>query len=370
MHPAGVIDLPERRLRRRRLLPVVVATVALAVVAATVAVLVLPRPEPEAVTAVTGVSTVPVTSGDMVSETKAPGAIAYSTTTSITAGVVGVITEVPATGTSMVAGSVLYRIDTRPVILLAGSMPAWRDFASGMSDGDDVLQLEQNLAAFGVFEEQPDADFDWDTTVAIRDWQRSLGLERTGTVERSMVLFVSGSLRVDAVTARLGQEVGPGTPLYQATSVEKVVDVVVKSSDRALAVAGASVMVTLPDGSSIEGIIQTVGAPVSRPDPDGGAASVVIPVRVGIADQEAIADLALASVTVSFASALRDDVLTVPVDALVPIDDTHYAVELPPGDSATGRELVPVTIGAVASGRVEISGTGIAAGLLVVVPTR
>jgi len=326
------------------------------------------RPAPAA--ASTPVSTAPVTAGDMVSETKAPGAIAYAVTTPVAAGLGGVLTELPDPGASLSPGSVLYRVDTRPVILLSGTVPAWRDFASGMDDGTDVQQLEQNLAAFGFFTDEPDAEFDWDTAVAIRDWQSSLGLERTGTLERGSVLFWNGSLRVDAITARVGQDVAPGSALYQTTSTEKVVDVAVKSSDRALAVVGQAVSVTLPDGSSVDGIIQMVGAPLSKSDSDGGPSSIVIPVRIGITDQAVIADLALANVTVSFSSALRSDVLTVPVDALVPLDDSHYAVELPPTAGSTGRELVPVTTGAVASGRVEISGDRIVAGLLVVVPAR
>ncbi len=355
--------------RRRR--PVLIAALAIGLaIVAGVVVAVLPRPSAVPLAAANTVSTAAVTSGDMVAETRMQGVIAYSATTAISSGLAGVITELPAPGASIAAGGVLYRVDTMPVILLTGSAPAWRDFTSGMSDGQDVLQLEENLAAFGFFAEVPDASFDWDTVLAIRDWQSALGLERTGTVERSMVVFWNGSLRVDAMTANLGQGVGPGSPLYQATSTEKVVSVAVSSSDRALAGSGQSVTVTLPDGSSTAGLIQSVGEPVSRPDPEGGPSTVVIPVRVSIADQDAILDLALATVTVSFASALRDDVLTVPVDALVPLDDTHYAVELPPTGKAERGELVPVTTGAVASGRVEISGNRIVAGLLVVVPTR
>lgn len=326
--------------------------------------------EPGKPAAAVSVSTVPVTAGDMASETKVVGAIAYARTEPVTAGIPGVITELPAPGAPVAAGGVLYRINTLPVVLLQGTLPAWRDFTPDMSDGDDVLQLEQNLAAFGLFGETPDAEFDWDTTVAIREWQRSLGIERTGVVERSTVLFFSGELRVDQVTARVGQDVAPGTPLYEATSPEKVVDLLLKSQDRDLAVAGETVTVALPGGGSIDGVIQTVGAPFSKPNPDGNGSSVVVSVRVTLADQDAVADLALASVTVSFSSPLRSDVLTVPVDALVPLDDTHYAVELPRKDAAAERTLLPVEVGASSAGRVEISGTGIVAGLLVVVPNR
>lgn len=315
-------------------------------------------------------STVEVVAGNMVSETKVPGVIAYAQTTEVSAGRAGVITELPPAETVVTAGGVLYRIDTHPVILFAGGLPVWRDFGPDMTDGNDVLQLERNLAALGFFPEEPDAAFDWDTTVAIREWQGSLGLERTGTVERWEVVFWNDTLRVDSVDARLGQDVGPGSVVFHATGVEKVVDVAVKSSDRSLAVVGQLVTVTLPDGTTTEGTIQTVGAPTSRTSSDGTSKEIVVPVRVVITDQADIAELALASVSVGFASTIRSDVLTVPVDALVPLDDTHYAVEVPAGQDSEDRELVPVEVGAITSGQVEISGDGIVEGLTVVVPRR
>lgn len=369
MHSPRVIEpAPASRRPRTLVVGALIGLVALVVVAAA---FLIPRSGAAAPSAKTPVlSTVRVTAGDMVAETKVAGTIAYAQSTEVDAGRPGVITELPGAGASVGPGGVLYRIDTRPVILLSGSAPAWRDFDSGMDDGNDVLQLEQNLSALGFFGEEPDARFDWDTTVAIRDWQSSLGLERTGTVERSDVMFWSGALRVDSVLARLGQDVGPGSTILQATGPEQVVDVAVKSSDRGLAVAGQAVSITLPDGSTTEGVIQSVGAPLSRPNADGTGKDVVVPVRISVADQDALADLALASVTVGFASTLRNDVLTVPVDALVPLDDTHYAVEVPHHGGSTKPRLIPVTVGAVTSGKVEISGKGIVEGLLVAVPAR
>jgi len=67
---------------------------------------------------------------------------------------------------------------------------------------------------------------------------------------------------------------------------------------------------------------------------------------------------------------VKNDVLTVPVDALVPISENEFAVELPRTTSSAKRTLVPVTVGAFASGMVEISGDGIVDGLSVVVPAR
>ena len=312
--------------------------------------------------------TVAVTRGSMIAETNVPGTLQYATRRPITAGPAGVVTELPTPGAAIGVGGVLYRVDTRPVILLSGALPAWRDFATGMDDGEDVRQLEQNLLAFGVFDADPDTRFTWYTAEAIERWQAALGLEETGTLERAMIVFSDQDLRVDTVESRVGAEVGAGTALYQATGSRVVVDLNVKSSDRQLAVVGAATTVVLPDGTRIEGVVETVGAPVSTTTDN--KSTVSLPVRVSLADQPAVAGLVLAPVTVAFASAMREDVLTVPVDALVPVDESRFAVEVP-GSSADGkRSLLPVTVGAFASGMVEVSGTGIVEGLRVVVPAR
>jgi peptidoglycan hydrolase-like protein with peptidoglycan-binding domain len=330
-----------------------------------------PHGAEQSAAAAPSLSTARVTTGNLVSETRVPGTIQYADREAIASGLGGVVTELPAAGATLVAGSVAYRVDTRPVVVLGGSLPAWRDFASEMSDGDDVLQLEQNLTSFGFFTAEPDRRFTWDTNIAIRDWQKSLGLERTGVLERSMILFTDRDLRVDAVQTRVGSEVGPGTPVLQVSSVRQVVELNVKSADRAIAVVGAPVTVSLPTGVSVDGVVESVASPLSQPAADGtGGSAVVLPVRVSIADQEPLAGLALAGVTVGFAGAAGEDVLTVPVDALVPIDDTRFAVELPRKDPEDERRLLPVTVGAFSSGVVAIAGDGIVDGLTVVVPAR
>ncbi|ANP74582.1 peptidoglycan-binding protein [Cryobacterium arcticum] len=316
------------------------------------------------------VSTAEVTTGSVASETKVAGTVQYASTVPITSGLAGVVTELPAPGTTLSVGAVVYRVDTRPVIMLSGTVPAWRDFSSDMSDGEDVRQLEQNLRTLGVFSGEPDNRFTWDTTVAIRAWQKSLGVERTGTLERSMILISDQDLRVDAVDSRVGAQVDAGSSLYRATSRQLVVEVNVKSSDRQVAVVGGTVTVSLPTGVTADGLVESVAAPVNKPDADGSGSSIVVPVRITVADQPAVADLALSGVTVSFAGAVTDDVLTVPVDALVPISDTQFAVELPRKNPEAERTLIPVTVGAFASGLVEISGAKIVAGLSVVVPAR
>ena len=62
---------------------------------------------------------------------------------------------------------------------------------------------------------------------------------------------------------------------------------------------------------------------------------------------------------------LAEDVLSVPVSALLALVEGGYAIEVPDGD---GTRLIGVDTGMFADGLVEITGDGISEGLEVVVP--
>jgi len=259
------------------------------------------------------------------------------------------------------------------VVLLRGPLPAWRPFETGMTPGDDVRQLEQNLAAFGVFRDTPDTTFARATADAVRAWQKAVGVERTGRIERAAILFADHDLRVTATTAALGAEVAPGAELYRVSATDKVVDLDLRLGDQQLAVVGAAVGITLPDGATTTGSIASVGEPVERAaDPAAtdaaGAGTFVVPVTVALADQAAVAAFPRASVSVQFSSTLAEGVHTVPVEALVAVDASGFAVETPATTGDAGVRRIPVTLGAFASGRVQVIGDGITEGLPVVVP--
>ena len=88
-----------------------------------------------------------------------------------------------------------------------------------------------------------------------------------------------------------------------------------------------------------------------------------LPIALG--NQKAVAAYALASVDVTFTAAERKNVLTVPVAALLALQEGGFGVEV--ADGATTR-YVPVKTGLFAGGRVEISGAGVTEGLRVGVP--
>jgi peptidoglycan hydrolase-like protein with peptidoglycan-binding domain len=360
--------------RRRRAAAIIVVAAALAAVAVSTVVVVSGAPVPDPVAhAAETVSTVPVATGTIVSSTNARGTLHYAREAPLAAAANGVVTALPTPGSVIAPGAALYRVNDQPVILLRGATPAWRPFETGMAPGEDVRQLEQNLAAFGKFRGTADATFTRATADAIRAWQKAVGVERTGRIDRTTILFADHDLRVTTTTAALGAEVAPGTELYRVSATEKVVDLDLRLGDQGLAIVGNPVGITLPDGATTTGSIASVGEPVERATDsaptDTGATSgtFVVPVTVALSDQAAGSAFPRASVSVQFSSTLAEGALTVPVEALVAVDASSFAIETPTKGNAAVRRI-PVTLGAFSSGRVQITGDGIAEGLPVVVP--
>lgn len=314
---------------------------------------------------------VPVMKGSVIVETSAAGTLQHSAQRTLTSGPSGIVTSLLPVGAAVKPGEALYTVDARPVMLLAGPVPAWRTFEAGMSRGEDVRQLEANLAAFGLFRGDVDTEFTGLTTQAIRAWQKSIGTEQSGIIERSAIMFADSDIRIAEQKSSVGANVGEGAELYLISSLEKSVSVQLNLNDQKLAVLDAPVTIALPTGTETTGVVSSIGAPMEQAGADPNAPKgVVLPVTVTLTDPAAAADFSRASVTVRFSSTLSADALTVPVEALLAVDDQTFAVETQNAGNEKPRQRIVVTTGAFGSGRVEISGDGIAEGLRVVVPTR
>ena len=373
--PAGVSRASPARASRTRRVAVVAASVTLVLATATAVTLLRPPASASPTTVAAPINTVPVTTGDMVSVVNAKATLHLAHEAELLAALAGVLTALPPTGTVITPGGTLYRIDDRPVILLRGSHPAWRTFELGMSAGEDVRQLEQNLAAFGVFSGDIDTTFTNATATAISLWQKSLGVERTGRLDRTAIMFSDHDLRAaSSSTVALGAIVAPGTLLYRVSATDRIIDLDLRLADQQLAVPGVEVTIVLPDSRTTTGSVNFVGEPVEREkssepqESTGAPAAFVVPVTVALADQAAVADFSRASVTVQFSSPLANDVLTVPVEALVATGASSFAVETPGERSGDPIRTLPVNVGAVTSGSAQISGDGVHEGLAVVVP--
>lgn len=311
-------------------------------------------------------ATAEVTRQTLVDAQRVDGELGYGSPFTVSAGAGGTLTEVPATGTLVEQGQALYRIDDDPVVLLYGALPAYRPLAQG-DEGTDVNQLEQNLAALGYTGFDVDTEYTRATATAVKQWQEHLGREQTGVVEPSAIRFSDGPVRVGAREAGTGDAVQPGGTVYEATGATRTVTVELDVDEQRLAVVGAVVTVTLPDGTTFEGTVSSVASEIEAGDQMAGeSATTVLVVQVVPVEGAGLGTFDTASVKVDFTADTREDVLTVPVAALLALAEGGYAVEVvADGDT----KLVAVTTGLFADGRVEVSGEGIAEGTVVGVPS-
>ena len=121
------------------------------------------------------------------------------------------LTALREPGSVITRGHSLYSVNDVPAaFLLYGALPAWRDFAPGMTDGEDIRQLERNLKALGHDPGDVDDDWDSDTTAAVKRFQRARGLYADGTLARGEIVFRDGPVRMGEAKAALGDSVGAG----------------------------------------------------------------------------------------------------------------------------------------------------------------
>jgi peptidoglycan hydrolase-like protein with peptidoglycan-binding domain len=137
------------------------------------------------------------------------GTLGYGATFELFDRLAGTFTWLPSVGAVIGRGQTLWRIDDLPVVLLYGSVPAYRTLKQGVSDGPDVTELNENLINLGFDPYgaiSDDEAFSEATTAAVKRWQKDEGLPETGEVELGRVVFAPGARRVTDVKVTLGQD--------------------------------------------------------------------------------------------------------------------------------------------------------------------
>ena len=89
------------------------------------------------------------------------------------------VTSAPERGTELTEGSVAIEISGRPVFLLVGEIPVFRDLRPKVV-GPDVLQLEQALSRLSYFTDEPDEEWDPGTEAAVKAWYEATGYTPNG----------------------------------------------------------------------------------------------------------------------------------------------------------------------------------------------
>ncbi|MDI6102003.1 peptidoglycan-binding protein [Actinoplanes sp. NEAU-A12] len=349
---------------RRRTKIAVAAALTAGAAAAAVTAAGLPAPESsEAAGSTPPAATADVRKETLVDSEDHDGSLGYGQTSTLVTRMSGTVTRLPATDATVKRGGALCHVDNDPVVLLYGSLPAYRDLTSG-TEGADVLQFEKNLWALGYRGFTVDDEYTSATAAAVEDWQDDLGLPETGRVELGRVVYRPGQVRVDSHTTTAGAAVQPGEEMLRTTGTSRMAIVELDIGDQRLAEEGSPVTVTLPDGRTAAGKISEVETYVE--EAENPNEEDVTGLRVTITFDEPPNGMNEASVTVAFTATRRENVLTVPVHALLALAEGGYGVEIVDG-SAT--RIVAVETGLFANGRVEVSGGGLTEGTKVGVPS-
>jgi hypothetical protein len=273
----------------------------------------------------------------------------------------GVYTELPETGDKVDCGGVLYRVDDNPVLLLCGTVPAYRALHVGDA-GQDVHQLNRNLHVRG------DA-FTTETEKALEALQRHKGVHVTGSFALGDAAFLPEAVRIAKVSGQLGGSAQPGAQALNATSGTLHVQVNLDPSEQRQVKRGDRAQITLPGNTTTTGKVVGFGRTAQAPaGQDTSAADATIPSFISLDDPRKARGLDKAPVQVEITTAGVESALSVPVTALVGKSGGGFAVEVV--RAGERRELVAVELGLfdTANGRVEVEGD-LRAGDRVMVPS-
>jgi hypothetical protein len=405
-------------LSRSTLFKAVAAMAVVAVIAVGLAVVktrVRHRPGPAARSAVT-VGTTPVIKTNLSDSQTLPGTLGFGAQTPVFGRGQGTVTRLPTAGRVTERGRSLYRINDQPVPVFYGATPLFRTLrrpvvpkvpspprtpnpgstrnsgSTGNSGstrnpgsttgadplptsastpkarvtppplrGNDVTVVAENLRALGYeIGSQPRGSGSYTAALAaaVKRWQRDTGMTATGTLGVGQVVVLPGPSRVNSIDAHLGD--AAEEQLLSVTPTTKIISVPVDAGGLNGIAVGARATVVLPDSKEIRGTVASIGRTIptgqGQGSTDENSAPALI-VRVRPSRAADVAGLDAAPVQVRFGSGLRRGVLAVPVSALLALSGGGYALQRADGS------LIAVRTGLFADGLVEVSGTGLKAGL-------
>jgi len=313
------------------------------------------------------VTTATVSRGDLGTEREFRASITFGEQWAINTAATGTITEQRAVGTVVGFGEALVRLNNRPLFLAKGEMPMYRDLKKvdtrqrdedgkrrELTKGPDVTQLQMFLNGAGLDLDNAltvDGIFGKSTEAAVKAWQEAVGLPITGAVNNTQIVFAPDAVRIASAL-----RVGDSFSGLQVNNAKPSVLVDTSNRDRSALVAGATVKVTLPDGTTSEGTVTTQEQATASDNSTVWRTTIVVSAKLP-------GDASSATVTIT--EVLATDVDLVPVGALLALAEGGFAVEV---ESETGptTSLVGVEVGEILDGQAEISGN-VSAGDRVVV---
>ena len=106
-----------------------------------------------------------------------------------------VVTAAPGRGDELAEGEAAIEITGRPVFLMEGQIPVFRDMRPG-AVGPDVMQLEAALIRLGFFNGEADQVWDEDTEAAVEAWYQARGYQANGISEQEQTSLRTARNRV------------------------------------------------------------------------------------------------------------------------------------------------------------------------------
>jgi peptidoglycan hydrolase-like protein with peptidoglycan-binding domain len=156
----------------------------------------------------------------------------------------GLIATLPLRNTQVSEGDVLLTASGRPVFVLAGKVPAYRDLVPGIT-GEDIRQLEEALVKLGFDPGPVNGTYDERTSNAVEAWYRARGWEPFGPTHdqlaavRALERDWSDAMRNRVVAAAAAATAAQAVAAARATAVQTTraaaLDLTVRTEERRLA---------------------------------------------------------------------------------------------------------------------------------------
>jgi peptidoglycan hydrolase-like protein with peptidoglycan-binding domain len=274
----------------------------------------------------------------------------------------GLVTLAPDKGAQLEEGKVALAVGGRPVFVLKGAVPAFRDLTLG-AVGDDVRQLEEALQRLGFDPGPVDGVYDAATAAGVTAWYEKAGWTPFGPTEQQRQAVTTArdtatkaqqarfqadlalaqtrlQLQTDqttAVAALAATETKAPTAAGAALSAVRAVDSAKATADRDVAVANADVATKTAALHTAEAARTDAQNLAKTPPPTASPAEIAVlqanVVKANEAAAVAALDLAsaqsnLAAVKIAGAGAVQraqDDVVVAQRDAAAAQDDLARA---------------------------------------------
>ncbi len=255
------------------------------------------------------------------------------------------IISVPAVkGTVLAEGDKALEVGGRPVLILKGANPAYRDMRPG-DTGPDVTQLEEALARLGFNPGPADGAYDDATARAVEDWYRKTGYESFGPTESQRAAINAARDAVGRAEDGVLNATRSVTTARSASSTDKLLAV-----DERIRAARARVQTAQDDSArnaeASAGTIATRaallelgrsqaaadGEAVARFQRDNALATSVEDASIAVADAQA---------SVGESTAARDDAVVNAANAARAITEAQTALDVAKADLDRAKRTRP-----------------------------